>query len=184
MPSQKPELPPLKTPKSFTFPSEIHDDHKVVSAMSTGSAGEIKQEDSSESSCSSIPTPSAYTDFLTALTPVFSSPRSAGGTSFPIFKIEKTDDPSPISQPSASASPAFSSAPSLKSPSISLPPRSPSHLKSPKSPPCTSTTAHPAVHQDFLGERLSALRSDPIERNADERNTTQRNYTLFAIFAF
>ncbi|KAJ6007803.1 hypothetical protein N7540_011779 [Penicillium herquei] len=124
MPSQKPELPPLKTPKSFTFPSEIQDFPKPLSAH------EIKREDgSSDSSTPSIPTPTAYTDFLAALTPVFNSPASSGG-SFPRFKFE-TCGPSPTSQPSSATSPAFS----VKSPAVSLPPQSPRDAKSPKSPP-------------------------------------------------
>ncbi|KAJ5287850.1 hypothetical protein N7478_003536 [Penicillium angulare] len=129
MPSQKPDLPPLKTPKSFSFPSEIQDDPKVLSVVDV----EIKREDGSDSATSSIPTPSAYTDFLNALTPVYNSPTSAGG-SFPKFKFE-TCGPSPTSQPSSAISPAFSSAPSLKSPAISLPPQSPCSVKSSKPTP-------------------------------------------------
>ncbi|KAJ5202043.1 uncharacterized protein N7498_006706 [Penicillium cinerascens] len=127
MPTQKPELPPLKTPKSFTFPSEIQDDRKALSI-------EIKHEDNSSSgSEGSIPTPLAYTEFLSALTPVFESPKGSAG-SFPKFSFEKSG-PSPISQPSTATSPAFSSAPSLKSPSVSLPPPSPCNVKSPRNPP-------------------------------------------------
>ena len=130
MPSQKPELPPLRTPKTFSFPSEIQDNPNPTPL----SAHDIKREDSSESSASSIPTPSAYTEFLNALTPVFSSPGSAtAGGSFPKFKLEACG-PSPTSQPSSATSPAFSSAGSLKSPAVSLPPYSP-NAKSPKSPP-------------------------------------------------
>ncbi|KAJ5733348.1 hypothetical protein N7533_012937 [Penicillium manginii] len=117
MPAPKPDLHPLKTPKSFTFPSEIQNDPKPCSPRV------IKQEDNVESP---IPTPSAYTEFLNALTPVFASPVSAGG-SFPKF----TFDPSPTSQPSTATSPAFSSAPSLKSPSLTLPPPSPRYVKPP-----------------------------------------------------
>ncbi|KAJ5437869.1 uncharacterized protein N7458_008867 [Penicillium daleae] len=122
MPTQKPELPPLKTPQSFTFPSEIQDDPKAVCI-------EIKREDSSDSS---IPTPDAYKKFLEALSPAYASPVSSGG-SYPKFTFDK-DGPSPTSQPSTATSPAFSSGASLKSPAISLPPISPRNVRSPKSP--------------------------------------------------
>ncbi|KAJ5646444.1 hypothetical protein N7490_002816 [Penicillium lividum] len=131
MPSQKPDLPPLKTPKSFTFPSEIQDDPKFLSTI------DLKREDSSEDSrsgsASSIPTPSAYTDFLDALTPIFNknSPRSPGGA-FPKIKLEKCGL-SPASQPSTATSPVF---PYLKSPVTSIPSsESPCDTNSPKSPP-------------------------------------------------
>ncbi|KAJ5156437.1 hypothetical protein N7492_009240 [Penicillium capsulatum] len=158
MPTQKPDLPPLKTPKSFSFPSEIQDDPKVLSA------GEIKREDSSESS---IPTPSAYTDFLNALTPVFNSPVGSGG-GFPKFTFEK-GGPSPISQPSSATSPAFSSAPSLKSPSVSLPPRSPCNAKSPKSPPALRRLRIPQSIKTFSA-RDSPLTATPL--SATPRSAT------------
>ncbi|KAJ5774165.1 hypothetical protein N7457_009061 [Penicillium paradoxum] len=65
MPSQKPDLHPLKTPKSFIFPSEIHKDSKTLTV------DDIKREDGS---ATPITPPLAYTDFLNALTPVFTSP--------------------------------------------------------------------------------------------------------------
>ncbi|CAI7582075.1 unnamed protein product [Penicillium glandicola] len=126
MPALKPDLHPLKTPKAFIFPSEIHRDSKTLTV------DDIKREDGS---ATPITPPLAYTDFLNALTPVFTSPVSAGG--FPNFPMEKSD-PSPISQPSTATSPALSARISVKSPvtpAISLPPPSPCTLKSPKAPP-------------------------------------------------
>ena len=165
MPSQKPELPPLKTPKSFSFPSEIQDNPNPN--PTPVSAQDIKREDSSsESSASSIPTPSAYTDFLNALTPVFSSPSSAGG-SYPKFKFE-TCGPSPTSQPSSATSPAFSTAPSLKSPAVSLPPYSPINAKSPKSPPALRRLRIPASIK---------TRGMPSPRTATPLSATPRSAT-------
>lgn len=129
MPTQKPDLPPLKTPKSFKFPSEFRDEPKALDV-------EVKREDGSISkrgSESPISTPLAYTEFLNALTPAFLSP-DGSAESFPKFSFGRSG-PSPVSQPSTATSPAISSAPPLKSPSVSLPPRSPRNVKSPKSPP-------------------------------------------------
>ncbi|KAJ5748688.1 uncharacterized protein N7511_010384 [Penicillium nucicola] len=130
MPPPKPELQPLKTPKSFTFPSEIH------KASKTLTISEIKREDGS---ATPITPPLSYTEFLSALTPVFTSPVSAGG--FPKFSMEKTQ-PSPISQPPSATSASSATSPvssenSLKSPAISLPPPAPSPriTKSAKAPP-------------------------------------------------
>ncbi|KAL2215451.1 hypothetical protein M432DRAFT_128618 [Thermoascus aurantiacus ATCC 26904] len=105
----KPTLPPLKTPKSATFPSELH----------TGRSDSIKREDSSSTP---ITPPLAYTEFLKALTPVFTSPVSAGVT-FPKFPIEKSEQST--TQPSPATSGSFSSGDAIKSASASLPPPSP-----------------------------------------------------------
>ncbi|KXG46689.1 uncharacterized protein PGRI_039400 [Penicillium griseofulvum] len=116
----KPVLPPLKTPKTMTFPSELHE-----SPLTAGS-DYIKRE---EGSSTPITPPQAYTEFLKALTPVFTSPVSAG-VEFPKFKFEKRR-PSPISVPSSATSTVFSSHESLSardSPriaSLTLPPPSP-----------------------------------------------------------
>ncbi|KAJ5480662.1 hypothetical protein N7539_006556 [Penicillium diatomitis] len=122
MPSQKPELPPLKTPKSFTFPSEIQDDPKSCCI-------DIKREDSGDSS---IPTPDAYKKFLEALSPAYASPLSSDG-SHSRFMFDK-EVPLQASQPCSATTPAFSSGATLKSPAFSLPPVSPCTTKSPKSP--------------------------------------------------
>lgn len=163
MPGQKPDLPPLKTPKSFTFPSEIHDDPKTLTV-------DIKREDGSISSSgseSSIPTPLAYTEFLNALTPVFQSP---GGSArgFPNFSFSR-DGPSPISQPSTATSPAFPSGPSLKSPSVSLPPPSPCNVKSPKSPP--------ALRRLRIPQSLKTLPMKDSPRTATPYSATPRSAT-------
>ncbi|KAJ6138066.1 hypothetical protein N7471_004552 [Penicillium samsonianum] len=140
MPARKPDLHPLKTPKTFIFPSEIHKDSKTLTV------DDIKREDGS---ATPITPPLAYTDFLNALTPVFTSPISAGG--FPKFPIEKSD-PSPISQPSTATSPALSSEVSVKSPTtpaISLPPPSPCTVKSAKAPPALRRLRIPQSLKSF-----------------------------------
>lgn len=78
MPSAKPFLHPLKTPKSATFPSELHDE--ILSSTSDAVKPEL-------SSSTPITPPTAYTDFLKAYTPVFTSPASAGVT-FPRFPLD------------------------------------------------------------------------------------------------
>ncbi|KAJ6152953.1 hypothetical protein N7497_007272 [Penicillium chrysogenum] len=116
----KPVLPPLKTPKTMTFPSELHE-----SPLTAGSDF-IKRE---EGSSTPITPPQAYTEFLKALTPVFTSPVSAG-VDFPKFKFEKRR-PSPISVPSSATSTVFSTRDNLsardspKVASATLPPPSP-----------------------------------------------------------
>lgn len=64
----RPVLPPLQTPKSACFPSE------VVNTPMSCVATVIKRE-----ICTPITPPSAYTDFLNALTPVLASPPATGG---------------------------------------------------------------------------------------------------------
>ncbi|KAJ5834686.1 hypothetical protein N7447_000712 [Penicillium robsamsonii] len=121
----KPVLPPLKTPKTMTFPSELHES-PLTSAPFTAGSDFIKRE---EGSSTPITPPQAYTEFLKALTPVFTSPVSAG-VEFPNFKFEKRR-PSPISVPSSATSTVFSTRDSLsardspKVTSATLPPPSP-----------------------------------------------------------
>ncbi|KAH8700281.1 hypothetical protein BGW36DRAFT_126130 [Talaromyces proteolyticus] len=111
----KPILHPLKTPKSTTFPSEIHDGP-------ASARPDIKHEDSS---ATPISPPLAYTEFLKALTPVFNSPMSPA-MSFPKFPIEKSR--TPTSQPSTASSASFPSSDFIKSATIS--PQSPMSAKS------------------------------------------------------
>ncbi|RMZ79172.1 hypothetical protein DV738_g3540, partial [Chaetothyriales sp. CBS 135597] len=62
----KPVLPPLQTPKTASFPSEI-----VETPLSACVSAVIKQEQDLKTP---ITPPTAYTDFLKALTPVLASP--------------------------------------------------------------------------------------------------------------
>lgn len=114
MPSVKPILPPLKTPKTEIFPSQLHNG-------STSSISDyIKQEDLS----TPITPPTAYTEFLKALTPVFTGPMSAS-LGFPQYLGDKASNAtSPTSQPaSAFSESTFSD--SVRSPTVSLPPPTP-----------------------------------------------------------
>ncbi|CAI7641989.1 unnamed protein product [Penicillium discolor] len=166
MPVRKPDLHPLKTPKTFIFPSEIHKESKTLTV------DDIKREDGS---ATPITPPLAYTDFLNALTPVFTSPVSAGG--FPKFSIEKSD-PSPISQPSTATSPALSPVVSVKSPTtpaVSLPPPSPCTVKSAKAPPAlrrlripqdSPRTATPCSATPYSAGPYSATQWSALPRSA------------------
>ncbi|PKY06412.1 hypothetical protein P168DRAFT_288358 [Aspergillus campestris IBT 28561] len=98
MPSAKPSLPPLRTPKTMTFPSELRAD--------TGSSlsDNVKHEDGGMST--PITPPAAYTEFLKAFTPIFSSPSSAN-VNFSRMSFDRPPAYSPTSQP-ASALPGVS----------------------------------------------------------------------------
>jgi hypothetical protein len=111
-PAKKPALHPLKTPRSATFPSEIQ-------SASSSSASDIKREDGISTP---ITPPLAYTEFLKALTPVFTSPVSPG-TSFPKFPIDRTH--TSASQPSTATSGSFPSGDVIKPTSATFSPRSP-----------------------------------------------------------
>lgn len=94
MAPSKPVLHPLKTPKTATFPSELHND-------SLYSRSDIKTENSLTTP---ITPPLAYTEFLKALTPVFNSPISPA-VSLSKFPFEKMT--ASISQPSTATSVSF-----------------------------------------------------------------------------
>lgn len=97
-PGNKPVLPPLQTPKTMTFPSEL----SPLTATSTTTSTSIKRESglSEASSNSSLTPPSSYMEFLKAHTPIFETPVSAGSESRR-FNFEKRR-PSPISVPTSS----------------------------------------------------------------------------------
>ncbi|KAI2729901.1 hypothetical protein CBS147326_2721 [Penicillium roqueforti] len=129
----KPVLPPLKTPKTMMFPSELYESPLTAGPLTAGSDF-IKRE---EGSSTPITPPQAYTEFLKALTPVFTSPVSAN-VEFPRFRFEKRR-PSPISVPSSATSTVFSTRDSLSardSPNVAsatLPPPSPAPSPGPQS---------------------------------------------------
>ena len=105
---------------------------------------------------SSIPLPKAYTEFLEAMTPVF-SPASAGTTPYK-FPLEKSSA-SPTSQPASALGGSFAFSPmSARSPTISLPP--PSSL-----PPPTPASAAPSRKSFAVPRRLripQSLKGSPI----------------------
>lgn len=138
MAPSKPNLRPLKTPKNMAFPSELY-----YNSPRTASPDTIKKE---ESSRPSVSPPSSYTDFLKALTPVF-SPTSANGPSFPRYpspvssSSSKDGHSSPISISSSPASATFPVArenlSKKKGRTTSVQPPSP-----PVSAPLSSRTSH------------------------------------------
>ncbi|KAI9375203.1 hypothetical protein BJX61DRAFT_193447 [Aspergillus egyptiacus] len=112
MPSIKPVLPPLKTPNNITFPSELHTDSSIGS----------KNEDSASTP---ITPPAAYTEFLKAFTPIFSSPTSAEGVDFSKYRLDQHHPYSARSQPSSAVSGSFNFNEPARSATTSLPPTTP-----------------------------------------------------------
>ncbi|KAJ5789731.1 uncharacterized protein N7518_006742 [Penicillium psychrosexuale] len=158
MPNVKPILPPLKTPKSAIYPSQLHNG-------STSSVSDyIKQEDQS----TPITPPAAYTDFLKALTPVFTGPMSAS-LGFPKYIGDNPSTAtSPTSQPASAISESTFSD-SVRSPTVSLPPPTPN-------------SAAPS-RKNFHGRRLRIQSSLKFSPNADSprsaipRSATPRSAT-------
>lgn len=131
----KPVLPPLQTPKTASFPSEI-----VETPLSACLSAVIKQERGLKTP---ITPPTAYTDFLNALTPVLATPPTSA------LQRSLSDE---STQTTNSANSANSATSSLTNKSEghksngSLPPtpfrRTPSHLRRlriPHSPAYTSS---------------------------------------------
>lgn len=161
----KPVLPPLQTPKSATFPSEI------LQSPLPGSVSAVKQE---EDMRTPITPPVAYTDFLKTLTPVVSagSPRSALPPQSNSFE-ESSRKSTPTSEPPTSSSSSFSfcrcdnhkSPPASATATAAVPPspfvhprsaRSPTglrRLRIPPSPLCSPGTDSPR------SATVSAMRS-------------------------
>ena len=121
----KPVLPPLQTPKSASFPSEILASASPMSCLSAI----IKQEDCMKTP---ITPPLAYTEFLKALTPVLASPAPTSALPSGVPKSSGSDGSSegrdtPTSVPSTATSFSSSGTKDLKSPSIAITPSSPRH---------------------------------------------------------
>ena len=125
----KPVLPPLQTPKTASFPSEI-----VETPLSACLSAVIKQEQGLKTP---ITPPTAYTDFLSALTPILASPPTSA------LHRSLSDD---STQTTNSATSTISSKSDGQKSTGSLPPtpyrRNPSHLRRlriPHSPAYTSS---------------------------------------------
>lgn len=126
----KPILPPLKTPKNMSFPSELHDSpltgssENVITIKREPGTGNTSGNGSGSGTATPITPPQAYTDFLKALTPIFSSPVSAG-VNFPKYPFDKLS-PASHSVPTSATSVHFPTRDTTsKTTSISLPPPSP-----------------------------------------------------------
>ncbi|KAL4769453.1 hypothetical protein BDW60DRAFT_195155 [Aspergillus nidulans var. acristatus] len=102
----RPYLPPLSTPKTMIFPSELRDPDPV-SYTCLDSAKSVKSEDFSSETETSITPPSAYTEFLNTFSPIFASP-STSRANFSKYMLDKPR-PSPSSAPPSALS--FSSRP-------------------------------------------------------------------------
>ncbi|KAK5045446.1 hypothetical protein LTR84_009310 [Exophiala bonariae] len=138
----RPVLPPLQTPKTASFPSEIVDTpNSCVSAF-------IKQENIG----TPITPPVAYTDFLKALTPVLASPPVTGALSRSMSDESTSTRHSIISNTSTTSSMSSSRSESHKSPTSSIPPtpysrRTPTglrRLRIPHSPAFSPSTCGPS----------------------------------------
>ena len=90
--SPKPTLPSLKTPISATLPSEL------PKSPASGRLEVIKQEDDIKTP---ITPPTAYTEFLKALSPALSTP-STGRS--PVFDHVYSAKSTPLTQPNSAAS--------------------------------------------------------------------------------
>lgn len=94
--SPKAAPPPLKTPRSATLPSEI------PKSPNAGLLDMIKQEEDIKTP---ITPPTAYTEFLKALSPAVSSPATSKSSSFSDRSSVKS---TPTSQPSSAGSSCLS----------------------------------------------------------------------------
>lgn len=135
MPSVKPTLPLLKTPKSASFPSEL-----PRSPLPGGQTELVKREDDMKTP---ITPPTAYTDFLKAL----SSPSIASITS-PIVG-EKSDKSSPTSNTSSTSSGCSCNCEHRESPKFVVPP-SPYARPHPQSAPATGPLRRLRIPQSPL----------------------------------
>lgn len=104
----KPALRPLKTSRHMAFPSELY----YSPPLSGGCRSDNSSKTESAMQTSMSPPPS-YTEFLKALTPVFSPGSAASGTGFPRASSSTSSTasspryPSPLSNPSSTTSATF-----------------------------------------------------------------------------
>lgn len=155
----RPVLPPLQTPKTASFPSEI-----VNTPVSCVSAV-IKQE----SVGTPITPPVAYTEFLKALTPVLGSPPTAGTLQRTMSDESTSTRDSMISTTSSSSSLSSSRSDGHKSASGSVPPtpntrRTPTalrRLRIPHSPAFSPSTCGPSPRTAFSGLSSGSMLYSP-----------------------
>ncbi|EXJ59413.1 uncharacterized protein A1O5_12294 [Cladophialophora psammophila CBS 110553] len=152
MPSvARPVLPPLQTPKTASFPSEI-----VETPISCVSAV-IKQENANLKT--PITPPVAYTEFLKALTPVLASPPVSSTLQRSMSDESTCTRHSMISVASTSSSLSSGRSESRKSPCSSVPPtpyarKTPTPLKRlriPHSPAFSPSTSGPSPRTAMSG---------------------------------
>jgi hypothetical protein len=114
--TKKPSLPPLQTPQTASFPSEIVE--TPLSALPPA----IKVEHGLKTP---ITPPVAYTEFLKALTPILTSPRQTPALPRSLSSESAPGRETPISGQSASSSFSFSRQDIHKATSASAPPPTP-----------------------------------------------------------
>ena len=171
----KPVLPPLQTPKTGSFPSEI-----VETPLSACLSAVIKQEQDLKTP---ITPPVAYTDFLRALTPVLASPpASALHRSLSDESVGTKE--SITSNPSSASSFSSGKSEDHKSSNGSVPPtpfrRTPSALKRlriPHSPHYSPSTCGPSP-RTAMSSMNSALFSpfSPADWSVDSASATRKYF--------
>ncbi|QKX53591.1 uncharacterized protein TRUGW13939_00670 [Talaromyces rugulosus] len=156
----KPTLHPLKTPKNTAFPSEIQ-------SATPSSISDIKSDPIS----TPITPPLAYTEFLKAMTPVFTSP-SSPGVSFPRYPIEKIS--TPTSQPASATLPSFAKGETVKS--ATFPPKYLHTPLSAKSPIGRRRMKVSPIKTSFKG--ASPTTKSPLSASALRSPYTQSEWKL------
>ncbi|EXJ96130.1 hypothetical protein A1O1_01256 [Capronia coronata CBS 617.96] len=171
----RPVLPPLQTPKTASFPSEI-----INTPVSCVSAV-IKQE----SLGTPITPPVAYTEFLKALTPVLVSPPETGALQRTMSDESTATRDSMTSNASTSSS--FESATkseNYKSPSSSIPPtpytrKNPSalrRLRIPHSPAFSPSTCGPSPRTAVSGMSTGSMLYSPFSPADWNLDSATRRY--------
>ena len=166
----KPVLPPLQTPKSASFPSDL------LKTPLSGIGCVIKQEENLKTP---ITPPSAYTDFLKALTPVLTSPPPLSALPRSLSSEDSSGRNTPTSEPSTSSSFSFCKCESLKSP-IGAPPTPSSafaharptsaglrRLRIPQSPLYAPSLHTPGSAQSPMSASIARSPFSPADWNLD-----------------
>ncbi|KAJ5129855.1 uncharacterized protein N7515_005894 [Penicillium bovifimosum] len=170
MPAPKPDLPPLKTPKSFTFPSELHKESKTLTV------DDIKREDGS---ATPITPPLAYTDFLNALTPIFGG-KMRPVTNFPaVYYNESLRVGGEIARVASYASyisPASISAHFEIS-------QSPTRVKTTQNPPVTKVIFVKGLPKNCHSVQRNSIQRKPLQRDTMERTPAQRDQSSVTFLA-
>lgn len=135
MAPKRPSLHPLTTPKTMHFPSELRE--RTYTTNLEPNEGYKKEDEDAEFS---MTPPPAYTEFLNTFSPIFASPDTSRAN-FSKYMLEKPR-PSPTSTPSSSTAPNFPgghhpprSLPPAAAPHLSVPSRTPDHVRRMRLPP-------------------------------------------------
>ncbi|EXJ79334.1 hypothetical protein A1O3_08836 [Capronia epimyces CBS 606.96] len=171
----RPVLPPLQTPKTASFPSEI-----INTPVSCVSAV-IKEENLG----TPITPPVAYTEFLKALTPVLASPPETGALQRSMSDESTTTRDSITSLVSATSSTDFSTkSDSYKSPTSSIPPtpftrKNPTalrRLRIPHSPAFSPSTCGPSPRTAISAMSTGSMLYSPFSPADWNLDSATRRY--------